>query len=260
MSRCWEGIMTSWDDRWAHETALKKHDGDAAEIQKDEWGYDTITDTFGTHRQVRDGFKEFKKRIADHFPKRARQKPVLCPVTGEETWDRWGLSDRAWRLIQDGLKWQAQQQRVEEGKEIRRPYLVSSWWLNADTLPRPGGDTQHFSSVFSVTDLMFLMVHQRRTEVNLAQALADGVPWLHEERQRAYDGKVLKYQLTDEEAQMLRGFASKLMFSINQQHEMALNTGASWLQGMATGNVGVDQLNRLAAHQAAVEKGKDRGS
>lgn len=197
---------------------------------------------------INDALAWIKERVDSYFPKRERRTPAVCPVTGEDVTHRLGLSLRAWQLIHKGLEL--------EGIEARRAadqheYLFSYFWLQYESLSSTEGRRWGiYPSMFDLINFLRAMDLPPAASVNLSTALKRGAVWLHEENQKTiHDNEVYSINLTEKQALAFSTWGDKLRYELQRATVDSFNAGQGWMIALAQGNVGIDQLNRLAAQQ-----------
>lgn len=209
----------------------------------------------GSFKVIKPTYYAARDRIKAYFPKRGRKNPAVCPVTGEDAWHSSGLSLRAWKLLNAGLLWEAQQAAIAAGAEVRKPYIVSHFWLHCDYVPIPhddNGANVTGGAIASAADMICAMSGQTYNERDDGRLedllLLEGIQWLHEKNRIPMNGnRFYMFKLTDRQAAAIRYFGDELLRTMNYLRANALQASQNWLTGMAQGNVGVDDLNRLAA-------------
>jgi hypothetical protein len=174
-------------------------------------------------------YREIIEAIKAQFPKR-RRNSVICPITGQETDLRYGLSRRAWELILKGLELE----KREESKDTE-VYAASYFW-NRVEIPRPDGYTD-----FEDIKLMNLVGELLNQRTGRREFFSDNVKTLHDIERR--DAPLLTLELNERQANAVREFGKRLNELMQKISQKSFQIGSSWVQNLATGRLTLEQVN-----------------
>lgn len=186
-------------------------------------------------------WQETIARIRARFPLNRKTK-VICPVTGEETDDSYGLSQRAWSLIAKGVE---AEEKTDDTP--RKWYAMSYFWLSF-RYPRPDG-TFAVTEGFHPAYMLFKLFDFQYRKMQLNQIPDDAV-WLH-----SLDGMDLKpgdsielIYMSERQAEAFKTFCEGIGKTQQANIQNALRIGNSWLTSMAKSEIGITDLDRLAGY------------
>lgn len=173
--------------------------------------------------------KALEDRIDDQFPKRQyRRTPVLCPITGKETSDRYGLHDDVYKLIEDGLKWR--EMIANSGRTPRTYYSAY-------------GSFHHRVAVMDFVRSLFGMSHKKVSWTPYHES--DQRPdRLEPEGRRGKSDSLYVIDLTDREAQLVVEFVEALNEFIERTKRDEFDRGHKLMLGLANGTVTIDEVNK----------------
>lgn len=184
-------------------------------------------------------------------PKRWRRHPVTCPVTGELTTNQSGVSHRALDLIDKGLEWERWRERENHAKQTF--YADGSWCRQSvlfTFLPKQYQSTEwrngrHLYTNFDLLDLVAAITNQRlgrkedyyhqSTDLKRLEENPDKSRWMN------------SIELTEDQAYEVSRAGAMLEALLRQVEQNALRKGSALLVQMATGDLTIDQVNKLHA-------------
>lgn len=196
-------------------------------------------------------YHRLAKKIEAVLPKRRRVKPAVCPITGEDTTNRSGVSNRALDLVIKGIEYE----RIATERHVERKlHVFSRFWLDYDAGPNPEsrGDLSGSALYSDFVHLIEAITEQRTFDLHVRKAAERGAIWLHDPALNPPQvADACAIMMTEVEAERFRALGEAIRKQNQKIHDQAMWSGSSWVARMASGEVSIDRLNDWAAHTEA---------
>lgn len=179
---------------------------------------------------------EAAKRILAALPKRRRQNSVVCILTGEDTYSQSGLHPDAMALIHKAL--------IEydlKDRSVLGNFVWDHDWTTV-YVNQPDGKRGYLSNWRVLETFMEVL-----NLVSWRRYVHEDTPviWLSDRPEKRYPMEVDGMTCTEAQAMALQSAVTRFKEEIQRAYDTGLRNGSSWLQGMAQGELSIDEINRF---------------
>lgn len=193
-------------------------------------------------------YAAFKARMKESYPDPARRikKARVCPVTGENVYHKFGLSRRAWLLLQEGLEFE----RRRDDSQAKL-HAWSWYWTQYKAPLSATGDRQQAPDFIRLDKWVEAMFNVHVSYSTIGKLVSQGAIFLDAlPKQYPSDMGCHSVMLTEKQAFGLKQMVDGFMAEFQRVSDYSFNRGSGWVTAMAEGNLSIDQVDKLAGQRA----------
>lgn len=206
-------------------------------------------------------------KIKAQFPKRHKRNAAICPLTGEKTYNSHGISSRALRVYERGVKATLVTEHAVEQKGGLKRYAWDHSWGHFSYVRGPEGQSYKGNGSFTMFDLpeemlkgwdiccgsSYVLYHSSLEEEHIKAVRLD----TPDPRKR---DRLTFAIMTPDQAAALHRAVTLTMWMRQQEKDESFANGRNLLMGLSSGDVKIEDYDATAAENTMNIQRRGAGS